>query len=44
MEWLKSKTTIVAACFLALVGFEGYWMMSTRDAPAGITAVPDNAS
>src|SRR5262245_9826889 len=32
MEWLKSKATIVAVCFLALIGFEGYWMMTTRDA------------
>jgi len=32
MEWLKSKTTIVAICFLALIGFEGYWMMTTRAA------------
>src|SRR5262245_14658356 len=32
MEWLKSKTTIVAIAFLALMGFEGYWMTSTRDA------------
>lgn len=32
MEWLKSKATIVAICFLALIGFEGYWMMTTRAA------------
>jgi len=30
MEWLKSKATIVAVCFLALVGFEGYWMVTTQ--------------
>jgi hypothetical protein len=32
MEWLKSKTTIVAIAFLALTGFEGYWMVSTQAA------------
>jgi chromosome segregation ATPase len=30
MEWLKSKATVVAVCSLALIGFEGYWMMSTQ--------------
>ncbi len=30
MEWLKSKAAIVAVCFLALVGFEGYWMVTTQ--------------
>src|SRR5262245_62843945 len=32
MEWLKSKATIVAGCFLALIGFEGYWMVTTQAA------------
>jgi DNA repair exonuclease SbcCD ATPase subunit len=30
MEWLKSKTTIVAGSFLALIGLQGYGMMSMR--------------
>ena len=30
MEWLKSKTTIVGICFLAVMGFQGYAMMSMR--------------
>jgi chromosome segregation ATPase len=30
MEWLKSKTTIVAGSFLALLGLQGYGMMSMR--------------
>ena len=34
MDWLKSKTTIVAACFLAIAGVEGYAMLSMRDATA----------
>src|SRR5262245_55149923 len=32
MEWLKSKATIVAICFLALMGFEGYWMVTNQAA------------
>jgi chromosome segregation ATPase len=34
MDWLKSKTTIVAACFLAIAGVEGYEMLSMKDATA----------
>lgn len=30
MEWLKSKTTLVAGGVLALVGLQGYGIMSTR--------------
>jgi chromosome segregation ATPase len=30
MEWLKSKTTIVGICFLAVMGLQGYAMMSMR--------------
>jgi hypothetical protein len=30
MQWLKSKTTLVAAGFLALIGLQGYGMMSMR--------------
>jgi len=30
MDWLKSKTTLVAAGFLALIGLQGYGMMSMR--------------
>jgi len=30
MEWLKSKTTLVVAGFLALLGLQGYGTMSTR--------------
>lgn len=30
MEWLKSKTTIVAGSFLALMGLQGYGMMSMK--------------
>jgi chromosome segregation ATPase len=32
MEWLKSKTTIVAIFFLAVAGVEGYGLMSMRSA------------
>jgi len=31
MEWLKSKTTLVAGGCLALIGLQGYGMMSLRD-------------
>jgi chromosome segregation ATPase len=31
MDWLKSKTTIVAACFLIVAGIEGYAMMSMKN-------------
>jgi len=30
MEWLKSKTALVAGGFLALIGLQGYGMMSLR--------------
>jgi chromosome segregation ATPase len=30
MEWLKSKTTIVAGCFLIIAGVEGYAMMQMQ--------------
>jgi chromosome segregation ATPase len=30
MDWLKSKTTIVSVCFLALVGIESYALVSVR--------------
>jgi hypothetical protein len=30
MEWLKSKTTLLAGSLLALIGFQGYGMMSMR--------------
>ena len=30
MDWLKSRTTIVATCFLIVAGIEGYAMMSMR--------------
>lgn len=30
MEWLKSKTTLLAGGFLALIGLQGYGMMSMR--------------
>ena len=30
MDWLKSKTTIVAFCFLAIAGLEGYAMLTMR--------------
>ena len=30
MDWLKSKTTIVAACFLIVAGIEGYAMMAMK--------------
>jgi len=32
MEWLKSKTTLVVGGFLALIGLQGYGLMSTRNA------------
>jgi len=32
MEWIKSKTTLVVAGFLALIGLQGYGLMSTRGA------------
>jgi chromosome segregation ATPase len=32
MDWLKSKTTLVVAGFLALIGLQGYGMMSMRGA------------
>ena len=32
MDWLKSKTTIVAVCFLAVLGLQSYAMMSMRSA------------
>jgi chromosome segregation ATPase len=32
MDWLKSKTTIVAACFLIVAGVEGYGLLSMRSA------------
>src|SRR5262245_11028291 len=31
MEWLKSKTTIFGICLLALMGFQGYGLMSMRN-------------
>src|SRR5690349_5260281 len=31
MEWLKSKTTLVAGGCLALIGLQGYGMMSMRN-------------
>jgi chromosome segregation ATPase len=31
MDWLKSKTTILAICFLAIAGLEGYGLLSTRN-------------
>src|SRR5262245_1782054 len=30
MEWLKSKTTIVAGCFLIIAGVEGYALMTMK--------------
>ena len=30
MDWLKSKTTIVAICFLAVIGFQVYGMTTMR--------------
>jgi len=30
MDWLKSKTTIVAGCFLIIAGVEGYAMLTMR--------------
>jgi hypothetical protein len=30
MDWLKSKTTIVAGCFLIIAGVEGYAMMQMQ--------------
>ena len=30
MEWLKSKTTIVGICGLAIMGFQGYALMSMQ--------------
>jgi chromosome segregation ATPase len=32
MDWQKSKTTIVATCFLVVAGVEGYAMLSMRSA------------
>ena len=32
MDWQKSKTTIVATCFLAITGIQGFAMLSMRDA------------
>jgi len=32
MEWIKSKTTLVVAGYLALIGLQGYGQMSTRGA------------
>ena len=32
MDWQKSKTTIVAVCFLAITGIQGFAMLSMRDA------------
>jgi len=32
MDWLKSKTTIVAICFIAVIGFQVYGMTSMRSA------------
>src|SRR5262249_38323099 len=32
MDWLRSKTTIVVACFLALAGLGGYGLTSMRSA------------
>lgn len=34
MDWLKSKTTIVAFCFLAIAGLEGYAMLTMRSSMA----------
>ena len=31
MDWQKSKTTIVAMCFLAITGIQGFAMLSMRD-------------
>jgi len=31
MDWLKSKTTILAICFLAVAGLQGYGLLSTRN-------------
>ncbi len=30
MDWLKSKTTLIAGGCLALIGLQGYGMMSMR--------------
>ena len=30
MEWLKSKTTIIGICCLAIMGLQGYALMSMR--------------
>jgi chromosome segregation ATPase len=32
MDWLKSKTTIVAFCFLAVAGLQGYGLLTMRSA------------
>ena len=32
MDWLKSKTTIVAVCVLAVAGLQGYGLLSMRSA------------
>ena len=34
MDWLKSKTTIVAVCFLAIAGAQGYALMTVRSSVA----------
>jgi chromosome segregation ATPase len=34
MDWLKSKTTIVAFCFLAIAGLEGFAMLTMRSSMA----------
>src|SRR5688572_1545606 len=31
MDWLKSKTTIVAVCFLAISGIQGFAMLTMRN-------------
>src|SRR4029450_13121492 len=45
MEWLKSKSTMVGICCLAIVGLQGYVMMSMRGAlEARVSSVEsDNA-
>jgi len=34
MDWLKSKTTIVAVCLVAVIGIQGYAMMTMRSSIA----------
>jgi len=34
MDWLKSKTTIVAVCLVAVIGIQGYSMMTMRSSIA----------